>query len=75
MFRNENMLKLLIFKKSIPLSVRNCKSLTPLVYSPGGTEIKSCILRRGLGDLDPKVEKNSNYDYFEIKYILNTNEV
>ena len=27
----------------------------------------------GLGDLDPKVEKNSNYDYFEIKYILNTN--
>ena len=44
------------------------------MYSSGGTEI-SPVSKKGLGDLDPKVEKNSNYDYFEIKYILNTNEV
>ena len=45
-----------------------------MMYSSGGTEI-STVSEKGLGDLDPKVEKNSNYDYFDNKYILTTNEV
>ena len=45
------------------------------MYNFREIEYKSCILRRGLDDLDPKVEKNSNYDYFDNKYILTTNEV
>ena len=44
------------------------------VYSSGGTEI-STVSEKGFCDLDPKVEKNSNYDYFDNKYILTTNEV
>ena len=40
------------------------------LYSSRGNFGKVLYLRRGLGDLDPKVGKNSNYDYFELKYIL-----
>ena len=44
-----------------------------MMYSSGGTEI-STVSEKGLSAwMQSPVEKNSNYDYFDTKYILNTN--
>ena len=40
------------------------------LYSSRGNCGKVLFLRRGLGELDPKVGKNSNYDYFKLSIFL-----
>ena len=37
---------------------------------PEGTVISPVLEKWGLGELYPKVEKNSNYDYFELSIFL-----
>ena len=45
------------------------------LYSSGGTEISTVSKKGRVTWMQSPVEKNSNYDYFDNKCILTTNEV